>query len=107
MKTLAPLGLVTMRLISIVRRTSAGGYTLVEPSSKEFEEDDDEHAKAIDAPPEGELMDTEAAIAIQGPSSDPDPSSTQVHAYFVRLEATVATILENQPWILECLDYIK
>lgn len=79
----------------------------MEPSSKEFEEDDDENDKAIDAPPEGELMDIEAAIAIHGASSDPDPSSTQVHAYFVRLEATVATILENKAWILECLDYIK
>lgn len=81
-----------------VWRIDLGGYMQVESSS------DDEPTKATDTPPEGEPMVTEVA---QVASSDPGPSSTQVHERLTRLEAAVATILENQAWALEHLNRIQ
>lgn len=70
--TPAPLGLVTLRLMGIVRYIGSSRYTLVESSS------DDELIEAPNAPPEGKPMVIEAAPVL---SSDLGPSSTQVHEH--------------------------
>ncbi|XP_039117533.1 cold shock-induced protein TIR1-like [Dioscorea cayenensis subsp. rotundata] len=78
-------------------RASSGGYALVESSS----EDDEEPAEATEAPSAAEPRITEAAPIA---STDPESSTSRVHERLARLEAAVATILENQVRILERLD---
>lgn len=55
-------------------------------------QDDDKPTEATDAPPKGEPMITEATLIA---SSDPSLSSTLGHEWLARLEAAMATILEN------------
>lgn len=75
-----PLGLVTLRLMGMVKKIGINGYALVDVLSNESEEEDDEPEDTSDIqatpPPKGESMDIEATTVAQGAPSELDSLST-------------------------------